>query len=294
MHRRRFLVLAATTPALAQHQARPSLQAGTYVFTQHYSRLKQRAQDRIDDICATLIRAGYPDVELMSLFLTPEFQARTYTALARHGLACTAIYNGGVMHTPDGARETIAATVELAQRVRSHIPIRGVTVNPNPVSGRPKSAEELKVQADALNTLGWSLERAGLFLYLHNHAPELADDAREWRFTLANTESRYLRVCLDTHWVFRAGLDVMTLLREAGPRLASVHLRNSVDKIWSEDLSDGDVDHRAIAAYLNSIHYAGLLSVELAYDKETRLTRSLEQSLVLSRQYAERVFALKG
>lgn len=294
MHRRRFLALAAATPALAQHHPRPSLQAGTYVFTQHYSRLNQPAQDRIDDICASLTKAGYPDVELMSLFLTPDLQTSTFSALARHNLACSAIYNGGVMHTPDGARQTIAATVELAQRVRSHIPIRGVTVNPNPVSGRPKSPDELKIQADALNSLGWSLERAGLYLYLHNHAPELADDAREWRFTLANTEPRYLRVCLDTHWVFRAGLDVMTLLRQAGPRLASIHLRNSVNKIWSEDLSDGDVDHRAIAAYLNSINYAGLLSVELAYDKETRITRSLDQSLLLSRQYVEKVFNLKS
>ena len=59
-----------------------------------------------------------------------------------------------------------------------------------------------------------------------------------------------------------------------------------------EDLADGDVDYREIADYLKQIGYSGYLVVELAYEKGTKIKRSLEEDLRLSRLYAEKVFAL--
>mgnify|MGYP005831647765 CR=1 FL=1 len=292
MNRRSFLI-ACTAPLAAQAAPEydPVLQAGVYVWTQHYGRLGQRAQDHVPEICMAFARAGYRDVELMSLFFEPGLDRITFQALERAGLACSTVYNGGPMHTPDSARQTIAATVELAQRILRHRPLEAVVFNPNPV-GRAKTGEELKVQAEALNTLGWALWNSGVRLMLHQHAPELAENGREWRFMLANTERRWLRVCLDLHWVYRAGLDVMTLLKECGPRLYGLHVRNSRGGVWTEDFAGGDIDYPAVAQYLRQTGFTGFLSVELAWDKETQLTRPLEENLRRSRDYARNVFAI--
>jgi inosose dehydratase len=295
MKRRAFLQTAAAAPLPAQRNDHysPTLQAGVYVWTQHYGRLNQRAQEHIPEICAGFAKAGYRDVEMMSLFFAPEVEQITLGALARNGLKCSVAYHGGPMHTAEGARTTVAETVALAQRLLRNLPLKGISINPNPV-GRAKTDEELRIQAEALNQLGWSLEREGVGLYLHQHAPEMADGAREWRAMLAQTERRYLRVCLDVHWVLRGKQDVMTLLKEAGRRLGSMHLRNSVNGVWTEDFGDGDIDYRAVAAYLRSIGFDGYLSVELAWDKETQITRSLVENLERSRVYTEQVFGVKA
>jgi len=295
MYRRAFIQTLTATPLLAQRNDhfQPTLQAGVYVWTQHYARLNQKTEDHIPDICAGFKNAGFRDVELMSQLFTPAVEQITYSALAKNGLTSSVIYNGGPMHTSEGARATIAATAELAQRVKSNLPLRAVTFNPNPKpKNEPKTDAELAIQSAALDQLGWTLERDGLYLYVHQHAPEMANNAREWRHILANTDRRYVRFCLDTHWVLRGGQDVMQLLKEAGSRVGSVHLRNSVKGVWSEDFSDGDIDYRAVAAYLRSITFDGYLSVELAWDKETKLTRSLEDNLRRSREYAEKVFGV--
>lgn len=292
MNRRSFL--AAGSAALAAHAAPeydPVMQAGVYVWTQNYSREGKRAQDHIPEICAAFARAGYRDVELMSQFFEPGLDRITLRALESNGLKCSTVYNGGPMHTRDGARLTIAATVDLAQRIQRSRPLDAVVFNPNPV-GRAKTDEELKVQAEALETLGWALWNSGVRLMLHQHAPELADNGREWRYMLANTDRRYLRVCLDTHWVYRAGLDVMTLLKECGSRLYGLHVRNSQGGVWTEEFGDGDIDYRPVAQHLRSTGFTGYLSVELAWDKETRITRPLEESLRRSLDYAVKIFGI--
>lgn len=292
MNRRSFLAAAGMAPAaLAPPEYAPVLQAGVYVWTQHYSRAGQRAQDHVNDICMAFARAGFRDVELMSLFFDPGLDRITLQSLERAGLSCSTVYNGGPMHTPGAARETIANTVELAQRILRYRPLEAVVFNPNPV-GRRKTEEELKVQAEALNTLGWALWNSGVRLMLHQHAPELAENGREWRFMLANTEPRWLRVCLDTHWVYRAGLEVMKLLRECGSRLYGLHVRNSRGGVWTEDLGDGDIDYRAVAHHLRQTGFTGFLSVELAWDKETQITRPLEENLRRSLLYARDVFGI--
>jgi sugar phosphate isomerase/epimerase len=123
----------------------------------------------------------------------------------------------------------------------------------------------------------------------HQHAPEMANNAREWRHLLANTDPE-VKVCLDVHWIYRGGQDVMTILKEAAPRLAALHLRNSKDGIWLEELADGDVDYRQVAAYLKDYGFNGYLVVELAWDPKTRITAPLESNIRRSLNYAEDIF----
>jgi inosose dehydratase len=129
-------------------------------------------------------------------------------------------------------------------------------------------------------------------LALHHHTPELPDNAREWHHLLQHTNPNRVYCCVDVHWAYRGGQDVVTFIRETGDRLLILHLRNSKHGVWMEDFGPGDVDYQKVAGYLREIKFNGYLVVELAYEENTRVTRSLTQDLRLSRLYSEKVFGL--
>jgi len=235
-----------------------------------------------------LQRAGYRRVELLAAFFAPEVRERTRALIKQHRLEVPIVYNGGVMHEPEGARKTIQATLDLAEVVKP-LGVEAISFNPNSKRER-KTDEELAVQAKALDELGARLRERKLRLLVHEHAPELRENAREWRYQLQHTDPKNVGICLDVDWVKRGGQDVMTILKECGPRLGSLHVRTMRNGVWQEEFTDGDVDHREVAAYLRNTGFQGVISVELAWEKDTPITRSLEESLRRSREYAEKVF----
>jgi inosose dehydratase len=192
------------------------------------------------------------------------------------------------MHEPALAEKTIAGTLALAE-VAKAAGARALTFNPAPLK-QPKTEEQLAVQAKFLDRLGAALRQRKIDLMIHQHAPEMADNARDWRHQLRNTDPKLVKFCLDVDWVKRGGQDVMTLLKECGSRLRSLHLRSMRQGVWMEEFGPGDVDYSQVAAYLREIGFQGWLVVELAYEKDTRITRTLEENLRRSREYAEKLF----
>lgn len=296
MQRREFLTtLAAASAAMAAPGYEPVLAAQAYIFSQAYARLNQRMEDRISEVLEILSTSGYKTLELTSQFFTADNSSNTAQALMLGRLKCPVVYNGGVMHTADGAKQTMAQTLELAKRVKAAHPVTAINFNASPKpNGEAKTDAELGVQAENLNKLAKELKKMGLRLMTHQHAPEMANNAKEWRHVLAHTDPKMVDICLDLHWVLRGGQDPMTLLKECSSRLASLHLRNSKDGVWTEDFGDGDLDYRPIAEHLKSIGYKGYLVVELAWDKATEPTRRLDENMTRSREYAEKIFGVKA
>jgi inosose dehydratase len=277
--RRTFLATAAASQARAVAY-NPLLGTQIYVWTQ------QKAT--IEEALSGVRRAGYERIELMSQFFTPEMRDRTAAALKANRLEMCSCYHGGAMHEPAAAAETIAKTLEVAALVKP-LGTTLINVNPNPTKD-PKSDAQLAVQAKALDELGGKLRQRGMRLTVHQHAPEMRDGAREWRHELRHTDPNLVWFCVDVDWIKRGGQDPMTILGEAGKRIASLHVRSARNGVWQEALGDGDVDYRQVAGWLREVGYQGYVLVELAYEKETRPTRSLEENLRRSRQYAESVF----
>jgi inosose dehydratase len=167
--------------------------------------------------------------------------------------------------------------------------------NPSPKPhGERKTDAELGLQARNLNRLGAELHKQGVHLMVHHHTPELVDNAREWRFQLQHTDPQLVSCCVDVDWAVRGGQEPLAFLREVGKRLASLHLRNDQQGVWMEEFGAGDIVYSKITDYLKEIGFSGYLVVELAYEKSTKITRSLEEDLRLSRLYAEKVFGLKS
>jgi inosose dehydratase len=170
-------------------------------------------------------------------------------------------------------------------------------VNPNPKDWdtyTPKTDAELRLQAAELNRLGEALLKRGVALCLHHHWTEVADNVRELRHLFKNTNPALCWFCIDVHWVYRGGQDPVAILEEAGSRIGNLHLRNCREGIIWEDFTEGDIDYGRVAALLKKIGYAGLLTVELWYEKATKITRSRVENLRNSREYAERLFQVKA
>ena len=62
------------------------------------------------------------------------------------------------------------------------------------------------------------------------YAPKLSVEVNIWLQYLARekkTLAEGVDCCVDVHWVYRGGQEVMTFIRETGYRLVELHLRNS-------------------------------------------------------------------
>lgn len=272
----------------------PILAVQAYVWQQALARDKRTIAEGVGDVVASLAEAGYHRAELTSTFFTPELAPRTLELLEKHSLKLDVVYNGGDMHEGGAAARTIEDTLALVERVKP-ARIAAVSFNANPKKGRERKTDaELEIQTRAIGGLGRRLRGMGLRLLVHEHAPELAENAREWRHMLHGTDARDVGICLDVDWVRRGGLEPMTLLEEAGDRVGDLHLRNSRGGVWLEELADGDVDYTKVAGYLRRRAYRGWLVVELAWEPGTRITRGLTENLRRSRVWAEGVFGVRG
>lgn len=289
--RREWLAVCGAAALGAAERYRPVVAVQTYIWLQQFERAGKSPADGISEALAATRSAGFRRIELMGSLLADGVRAATLGALDREGLEVPILYSGGPMHEPALAEATTAAVLKLADTGK-RTGARIVNFNPDPKpGGEHKTDAELAAQAQAVSELARQLASKRFQLILHHHSPEMAEDAREWRHILRNTE---LPLCLDLNWIERGGQDPFALLSEAGERVRSLHLRNSRQGVWSEDLADGDVDYRKLADLLKQRSYSGYLVVELAYQKETRITRSLEEDLRRSREYVRDVFGVDG
>jgi inosose dehydratase len=265
-----------------------------YIFQQYATRQKKPLGDVLAEVFGMAHAAGFHNIEINHGFFTSELRERTLALLKANELRMPSVYVGGAMHTRDAAAATTARALEIAGLCK---PFGCVAVvnNPDPKpAAAQKTDEELTVQASSLNYLGQILKRNGFELRVHHHTPELVDNAREWRHILQHTDPKYVALCLDLDWVHQGGLKPLDLLKEAGNRVHEIHVRNAKDKLWLEDLEDGDVDYREIAAFMKQEKLKPLVVVELAYRDNTTITRPLVEDLRLSRIYAEQVFGLQA
>jgi len=281
--------------AVASAQARkggyqPQICAQTYVWTQIFSRQKKPLGEGLEEMFAATRRAGYSRVELMGAMVAPDLLPRTAELLKSNRLDPVIVYAAGPMHEAAAAEKTLTEMLQTADAART-IGTRAIETNPTPKGKKErKTDDELATQSKALNRLAEALRERGMRLFVHHHDPEMADEAREWRHILKNTDPKLVLFCLDIDWVIRGGQQPVALLREAGGRLGSLHIRNSRQSVWTESLDEGEYDYTAVADGLKPLRYRGYVVTELAYDKATAITRPLEEDLRLSRLFLEKTF----
>jgi inosose dehydratase len=175
---------------------------------------------------------------------------------------------------------------------------RIIVTNPSPIrwgGSESKDDAQLRLQGRSLEQLGKQLRAMGMTLAYHNHDIELRNSAREFHHMLAGTDPEYVSFCLDSHWVYRGSgnssvalFDVVTLYAS---RIVELHLRQSVNGIWSEAFGEGDINYPALVEKLRESGVKPHLVLEQAVEEGTPRSLDAVESHRRSLEYAARVFA---
>ncbi len=296
--RRVGLATAATavlSPALSPAHAastpksrRVLVGSNIYGWGQYYQRMGKELFPNLAEVMQSLRLAGYDYLEGNLDTRDPDNNARFADFCRAKGLQPVCLYTGGRLHDAEQSTPAVERILAAA-RVCKDAGFSVIDCNPDPI-GRAKTEPELAMQVWSLDQIGRGLRELGMHFGVHNHTPEMQDSAREFHHNLRRCDPQAVGLCYDVHWVFRGGVRPPAVLSEYGRRIVSLHLRQSRQNVWFEELAEGDVDYAPIAKFLQDRRAAAPLTVELALERGTVVTRDVVENHRRSREWVRQTF----
>jgi len=216
---------------------------------------------RLPEAVASLAAAGFTGFETRLDYLPLDDPAGFAAALPR-GVAPCGAHVGGKWWSSEGA----ANIPGLAARA-ARLPALGCRRLVVSMAALPpgSTADDLARNADTLGRLGRACREVGVAVVAHNHASELADDARVLTALVERCAPEDVMLGPDLGWVAHVGLDVSVFIRRFALRIAYLHLRD-VTAPGREgafiEIGRGILDYRAILATLAEVGYVGWLVAE--------------------------------
>jgi inosose dehydratase len=249
------------------------ISCNAYNWTTFYRRKDKKWGEDLDknlaELAQTGIKAYEPGLE------SAEDVKRLAPFLRKYSISMPSVYVNSVLHKADEAEKSIATVLSIADEVVK-LGTKIVVTNPSPIKwGGPeiKSDAELMVQAKSMEKLGMELRKRGLTLAYHTHDVELRAGAREFHHVLQNTTPQNVSFCFDTHWVYRGSSDsqvaVFDVLKMYGNRIVELHLRQSVNGVWSETFGAGDIDYQRFANELKAMKLRPHIVIEQCIEEKT-------------------------
>lgn len=263
-----------------------------YVWLQIYEQQGKKVNDHLDEALRQVAESGFETWE--QGIESPAHAANLKTLLAKYNLKMPTFYLGCILHREDW-RERVEEALGKA-RLALPLGVKIAVCNPNPIEwgkALDKSDEQLKTQAEALQSLSQKLSAEGVQLAYHTHDAEMRCAAREFHHMMQATEVGF---CLDTHWVYRGSGNSQVAMHDAlkmyGHRLRSLHIRQSQNGIWSETFGEGNIDYRAVAEKLKEMGFNGPIIVEQCYEQGTPQTITPLERHKRSREYMREIFGV--
>ncbi len=245
----------------------------------------------LPQIFADMSYAGMDCIELMGNALLPDDAVERIGELSRkHKLSVIGASFGGAMWDRAKHQEVLDEAAKVVPRLAK---LGGRTLGTSVGAvkwGKKalKTPEQLDAQAELLRKIIAICEKNGVVLNLHNHTYEVENELHDLKGTLARIPD--VKLGPDLNWLVRGGVDPVAFIRQYGKQIVFLHLRDQTkDGRWSEALGEGDMDYTAIAAALREINFAGHAVIELAHERNLKLTRPLRESLKMSREYVRKV-----
>ena len=201
-------------------------------------------EERFDAFIAKVVASGFDTVDVWSATVDYHWATESHLAAARrvldeHGVG-VASYGGGFGDTADEFRRSNEVILGLGCRI---------------LGGRTPLLE-----SDRAATLS-ILEEYGTLLALENHPERTTEELAE---QIGTDQDGLIAATVDTGWFATQGFDAGRALRELGPAVAHVHLKD-IRAAGAHDtcaLGDGIVDIADCVAALGEIDYNGVISIE--------------------------------
>ncbi|MBO7744719.1 sugar phosphate isomerase/epimerase [Paenibacillus sp. MWE-103] len=238
---------------------------------------KAGREPALDEIFRACAQAGLQAVEADP---TPDVLALA----GRHGLAISGAYIGLPLHEPF-ERLNVQATVLPAAIRMAEAGGTDLVINADPKGGwdapQPKTEDEFERQGDNLSRIATAAGGLGLTVSMHNHAADGHNAEGDLRSVIRYADDA-VGLCVDTGWAHVAGMDPIGLLHRHPERIRAFHLRNQFGRVPSEELTEGDIDMKALLNAASEIGYDGWLTFELLHEEETRAKRTLAEDTARS------------
>jgi inosose dehydratase len=216
--------------------------------------------------------------------------------LKKHGLSLPSVYVNSVLHKADEAQKSITTVSAIADELKK-LGTKIVVTNPTPLTwggDQVKSDDELKIQAQNLEKLGAALKKRGMTLAYHTHDMEMKAGAREFHHMLLNTTPQNVSFCYDVHWIYRGSqnshLAVFDVMKLYGKRIVELHIRQSVNGIWSETFGDGDIDYRRLVSELKALKLRPHLVIEQCVESKSPNTMNAVEAHIKDLAIIKEVF----
>jgi inosose dehydratase len=266
-----------------------------YPWITFYRRDQRDFNASLDEGLAEVAASGMSGFE--PILNSPQDVDRFAPLLKKHGLEMRSFYVNSELHDAEKAEQSIKDILAIAERAKEITNTRYAVTNPSPVAwGGPenKNDAQLRTQAAALNRLGEKLRTRGITLAYHNHDSELRQAAREFHHMMIATDPKNVTLCLDAHWIYRgAGNSAVALfdvVQLYGRRVSELHIRQSVDNVWTETVCEGDIDYAALTSRLVDMGVRPHLVLEQAVEQNTPKKLSAVAAHQASYTFAQRVF----
>jgi len=266
-----------------------------YPWSQHYQAGGKKLEDNLDDCFGQIKSAGLDVVEGS---VTSEAQANLISRLLRkHRLEMPTMYVGATLHNEQWAKD-FESVVNQARWGKT-LGVKIVVVKPAPVdrnTKQDKTEDEIRTQSHAMLQLTEVLKSIGLTLAYHTHDGEMRRCARELHHMLLATRRVGMKFCLDAHWIWRGAEGSQVVLDDIielyGDRIASLHVRQSIDNVYTETLQDGDIDYYSVARKLKQIDFEGPILIETSREPGTPETMDISDAHRISAEWIKRTLVL--
>jgi inosose dehydratase len=207
------------------------------------------------------------------------------------------VYVNSVVHRQEEVENSIKNVLAIADEVGRY-GTKIMVTNPSPIrwgGDELKSDEQLIIQAAAMERLGAALREKGIALAYHTHAPEFLAGAREFHHVMLNTSPENVSFCFDVHWVFRGSVDsqvaVFDVLKLYGKRVVELHVRQSLNGIWTETFGEGDIDYTRLVKELKAMNVFPHIVIEQCVEAKTPHTMTGLEAHIKDRLAVEKTFA---
>ena len=270
------------------------LACNQYPWTTFYGREGGDFNAHLEEGLAEVTASGVDGYE--PLVSAPGEIDRLAPLLKKHGLEMRSLYVNSTLHENARADKSIEEVLAIAEKAKG-VGTRIIVTNPSPIRwGGPEDKDDaqLETQASALDKLGAQLKAIGLTLAYHNHDSELRQAAREFHHMMLGTDPKHVTLCLDAHWIYRgsgnSSVALFDVLKLYGSRITELHLRQSVNNVWSEAFGEGDIDYGRLAEQLLKLGVRPHLVLEQAIEQSSPKTMSAVEAHRKGSQYARQLF----
>ena len=300
--RRKFLATlgsASVLPFLAASNKKGltlPISCNTYNWLTFYRREgKEWWQD--PEACAKeFLQTGLTAIE--PSFTSVEQAAQMIAVLRKYNIQLPSIYVNSLLHKAEESSKSIETVLSIAREVKKYN-TRIIVTNPSPLKWggtEAKSDAELLEQSANMERLGEELRKMDLILAYHTHDTEMLAGAREFHHMLQNTSASNVSFCFDVHWMYRGSQNstvaVFNTLKMYGNRVVELHLRQSVNGIWSETFREGDIDYVKLAAELEKQKVRPHLVIEQCVEDKSPNTMNAVEAHKIDLAEVRKIFKI--